>query len=510
LRLRKIRFFQKLGFTRFQIIVTIPQITLDEISLYILSSFGKGNFRILLIFTNFYNTMQLFSFSGSSKKNEPIPAPNPIPRWFGGISVSAGCRRIETAMIGVHGRGSGAPLEIRKSISYDIPPEITASYNSLQEHFNNNYSKPQNNRIHNNDSHNNTNFVEFCFLYQHVLRELASVEEEAIEELLSESRLSKNDVLAIGVHDAGIRFNSANGLFYRSLCDPSFLAEQTGLNIIDAFAEKDVAAGGNGGPILTLPSWVFLRSDVKARVLLDLGRTARLTLFPRSENAFSLQKILVRDLVPCGSLLDELTYKLTQGKSSVDIGGRLTVQGCQIASLLNEFRNINSPNEIWHSLGLPADSYLRTAFRLNGSEYSYQDILCTASCFIAECIASNVRQILFGGVDFLQGVEVEVLVTGACRMHGMLMNSISKQLNQTRLVPLTDFGILPETFDAVCVALLTVMAVDNIPSNIPSLTGCETSKPLGRITAGSATNWHRLIQEMAYSKPAPRNIRSAM
>ncbi|MDR1486061.1 MAG: anhydro-N-acetylmuramic acid kinase [Planctomycetaceae bacterium] len=447
--------------------------------------------------------MQLFPFSGSIKKNEPVP------RWFGGISVSSGCRRIETAMIGIHGRGSGAPLEIRKSISYDIPPEITASYNSLQEHFANRNIERQNNR-NINDINENINFTEFCFLYQHILRELASVEEEAIDELLSESRLTKNDVLAIGVYDSGIRFNSSDGLFYRSLCDAAFLAEQTGLNIVDSFSSQDTAAGGNGGPVLTLPSWIFLKSESTARILLDLGRTARLTLFPRSENVFSFQKIIVRDLVPCGSLLDALTYKLTQGKSSIDIGGRLTVQGCQIASLLSEFRSIRQSAEVWNPLGLSIDSYLRTAFRLNGSEYSYQDILCTASCFIAESIATNIRQALSGGVEFLQGADVEILVTGACRMHGMLMNSISNQLKQNRLIQVTDLGILPETFDAVCVALLTVMAIDNIPSNIPSLTGCETSKPLGRITAGSTTNWYKLIQEMANTKPAARNIRSAM
>ncbi|MDR2345128.1 MAG: anhydro-N-acetylmuramic acid kinase [Planctomycetaceae bacterium] len=448
--------------------------------------------------------MQLFSFSRALKKNDPIP------RWFGGISVSSSCRRIETAMIGIHGRGSGAPLEIRKSISYDIPPEITASYNELQEYFMNRFTDININRPSGSGINENINFSEFCFLYQHVLRELASVEEEAIDELLNESHLTKNDVLAIGVYDSGIRFTTSDGLFYRSLCDAPFLAEQTGLNIVDSFSAQDISAGGCGGPVLTLPSWIFLKSDSAARILLDLGRTARLTIFPRSENIFSYQKIIVRDIVPCGSLLDALTYKLTQGKTSVDVGGRLTVQGCQIGVLLSEFRNITQSGNIWNSLGLSTDSYLKTAFQLNGSEYSYQDILCTASCFISESIVSILRQMLLNDVDFLQGVDTEILVTGACRMHGMLMNSISNNLSRNRLIQVTDLGIIPETFDAVCAALLTVMAIDNIPSNIPTLTGCETSKSLGRITPGSTTNWYRLIQEMSSTKPASRNLRSAM
>jgi anhydro-N-acetylmuramic acid kinase len=451
--------------------------------------------------------MQLFPFSSSVKKGELMP------RWFAGISVSSGCRRIEAAMIGIHGRGSGAPLEIRKSISYDIPFEITAAYNSLQEIFTNNTESLQTPRRPNSglaDIADTGNVSGFLSLYHHVLRELASVEEEAIDDIISESHLSKNDVLAVGLHDAGIRLQTPNGLFYRSLCDASYLAEQTGLNIVDSFSSQDTAAGGNGGPVLTLPSWIFLKSESSVRMLLDLGRTARITVFPRSENVFSYQKILNCDLVPCGSLLDALTYKLTQGKSSIDIGGRLTVQGCQIQTLLNEFRNIQFPAENWSPLGLSAESYLRTAFCLNGSEYSYQDILCTASCFIAESIVSGLRRIIASQGNTHRDDMPEILVSGGCRMHGMIMNLISTNLKRQKLIQITELGILPETFDAVCTALLTVMAIDNIPSNIPSITSCDTSKPLGKITAGSATNWHRLVQEMSRTKPTARPLRSAM
>ncbi|MDR0705817.1 MAG: hypothetical protein LBF88_12650, partial [Planctomycetaceae bacterium] len=68
--------------------------------------------------------MSFLPFRGSRKNTITSP------RWFAGISVASHCRRIESALIGVHGQGSGAPIEIRKTISFDLPHEIVDSYNT--------------------------------------------------------------------------------------------------------------------------------------------------------------------------------------------------------------------------------------------------------------------------------------------------------------------------------------------------------------------------------------------
>lgn len=409
-------------------------------------------------------------------------------------------------MLGVHGRGSGAPVEIRKSISFDVPTEIIGSYNELQEIV---FEQCQGKR---SEQSTPSDFRFPASLYQHVVRELAAVEEEAIDELLTESRLGKNEVLAIGVHDAGIRCKTPNGLFYSSLCDAPHLAEQTGMNIIDAFPIQDIASHGKGGPIFSLPTWIFLKSETRDRILLDLGRTAKLTFLPKSENSFSHQKIWHRDIVPCGSLLDALTWELTDGKTSTDIGGRLAVQGCQIVKLLSDLRLSSPPRSDWSPFGLSPESYMKISSRKTVADQSHQDVLCTASCFIAEVIIESLRTVFADYAnDEEQAIsEPEMLVTGAGRMHGMLMNRISSQFPGRSMTPITEFGIPTETFDAFCTAMLTLMAVDHIPASLPHLTGSETTKPLGRITPGSITAWHRLLRSMAETKPTGRTLRSAM
>ncbi|GHT32876.1 hypothetical protein FACS1894214_4830 [Planctomycetales bacterium] len=315
-----------------------------------------------------------------------VPKKEDSPRWFGGVSISSGGRRIESAVIGSHGRGGGSPIEIRKTVSFDLPPEITSAYTEL----------------HRLVSSDNTSIPAFFSLYRHVSRELASVEEEAINEVLADARLSKNDILAFGIKDSGLFHlprQNTEVPSYQSLCDAAFLAEQTGLNIIDAFSEQDIASNGRGGPLFPLPTWIFLKSDTADRILIDLGTTARITFLPRAENVFSHQHILYKDIVPCGSLLDSLTRSLTQGKMSVDSGGKLTVQGCQIPELLTAFNAVQTAKKQeqrndWNPLGLSPAPFLEIFARRNTSEYTVQDILCTANAFIAEVVGDAIRNIL--------------------------------------------------------------------------------------------------------------------
>ena len=431
-------------------------------------------------------------FSRGSKKSADAV------RWFAGVGITATCHRIESAMIGVHGRGSGAPVEIRKTISFDIPREITDSFNELQKTLCRQEQQCA--------SGKNEEMSIPVSLALHVARELSSIEEEAIQELIGESKLTANDVLAVGVHDPGLRAVTPHGVFYQGLCDAPHLAEQTGMNIIDSFPAQDVAVRGSGGPIFPLPAWIFLKSDTAHRILLDLGRTARLTFLPRTENAFSCQKIQHIDIVPCGSLLDTLVWQLTGGKSAIDTGGHFAVQGCQNQQLLSALRSILPSKEQWTPTGLKPDRYLQAADKAAHEGLPHQDVLCTVSHFIAETVAEQVLTLAKAAGSF----EPELLIQGSCQQHGLLLNSLMTQLQRRSLTSTSQLGIPVDTMDALCTAMLALLTVEHVPGNLPHLTGSETTKPLGRITHGSVANWHRLLREMAGVKPVNRSLRRAV
>ncbi len=409
-----------------------------------------------------------------------------LTRWFAGIYISTDCRRIEAAMVGIHGRGNGAPIESRKSMSFDLPNEISDCYQNLHAP--------------------SGSLVEKAALFARLSRELAGVEEEAIEELIVESRIPAREVLAIGVFDPGFRGKSELGPIFQSLSCPDLLAEQTGLNVIDAFPSRDIACGGLGGPLLPFPAWIVLCSEEKDRLLVDLGKTARITFLPKPLQPTAYERIDYAEIVPCGGLLDELTLQLTHGKTEIDSGGHLTVQGKHIPELLGCWRELlkTQPPPRWSLQGISPTPFLQLALENAAAKnWAIRDVLCTAAHFVAESIATTVDQ-------HYHFEEIEILLTGGGCRHGLLLNQLGKRLDGWKLTPIRECGIPVESFDAVCVAILTLLFADHIPSGIQTLTGAETARPLGRLTPGAPQNWSRLLEEISQAKPVLRNLRSAV
>ncbi|MDR3108582.1 MAG: anhydro-N-acetylmuramic acid kinase [Planctomycetaceae bacterium] len=426
------------------------------------------------------------------------------PRWFVGVSVSGDASRLDAAVVGVHGQGSGAPLEIRKAMSFDMPDDLVTLFDKIMLSLSND---DDDNAIAKPVTYHD-GFPKHCNSEEKhsLIRDVTSLEEEAIQELLSESHLHPSDIIAVGVSDPGIRQYYANGQHYESLSSPELLAQRTGLNIIDSFPARDIAAGGQGGPLFAFPAWVLLKSAEKDRVLIDLGNVAKTTWIPRSTSLIAANKIEHHDIVPCGLLLDSLTYQLTKGVQTIDQGGRLTVQGCQIPELLTTWRSLASNELVWNPYGISPEPYLRESVGKSGASWAIRDVLCTATHLIAEETAAVVLQ----AMQTSGNGDAEIILTGGAAQHGLLLSRLTTLLDNRPLIPISRLGIASDTFDALCTAILGVMFVDQIPANLPQLTGSETSVALGRITPGTPLQWQRLIQSMSAAKPVSRNLRSAV
>ena len=387
-------------------------------------------------------------------------------RWFAGIHISFDFRRIEAAMVGIHGHGDGVPIECRKTMSFDLPDDIAECFD------------PENVNSHT----------------VRLVGELAEVEEEALKELIAESRISPSELLAVGVLDRGIWEFSDTGRYYYPLSNSEMLAERTGMNIVDSFSARDIACGGKGGPLLPFPAWIVLCNEKADRVLVDLGKTARLTLLPKPNHATAYDAIDYHDVVSCGELLDELTRILTRGKTTIDYGGLMTVQGKHIPELLSRCMELDSniPQIAWSPFGLSPEPFLRLVGELSiANNWTVSDVLCTISYFIAYKIASAIEK------NFPKSSTELVLSGGGCR-NGLLLNQLRKHLDGWSCKQIQDCGVSVEAFDAVCVAILAFLFVDRIPAAITRITGAKEAKPLGRLTPGSPQNWKRLNGELRH------------
>ncbi|MDR1384605.1 MAG: anhydro-N-acetylmuramic acid kinase [Planctomycetaceae bacterium] len=490
----------------------------------------------------------------SSLLNNSRSIKQPI-QWYIGLSVTSCCRRLEAALVGIHGTRMGSPVEIGHGLTIDLPREIRAAYQ--EDLFPENTDVVTRNKGSDNGlSHYGTDADLSLFeiptktvlprLSPSARRRLLEIQEETIRELLHIVGVTPSELLAVGVHDPGVwcvdtfhdndlpnvsfrKTNSqsqdANGfsdeyiqsiqkispLFQETLCDTITLAARTGHNILDAFSAMDLSTGGQGGPFLPLSYWAILHSPDKHRLLLDLGQEVRMTFLPNSSHSNKMQ-IGYGSAGVCGGLIDPIVQHLTDGEQTFDEAGRLAVQGTRLPELSEILERIAlfdvpSTRSHWSPFAclFAAKQVSAILEQAKKKAWSLRDVLYTIAQSMSEHIARSIRQ-QFGPILN----DTEILIAGGGSRHSILVKQLQKELRYGEWTTLDKLKILPNTLDAVAIAVLVSLTVNQIPGNLPHLTGAETECLLGRFIPGSPQNWQRLIQHITTAQPAVRSLRSAV
>ena len=215
------------------------------------------------------------------------------------------------------------------------------------------------------------------------------------------------------------------------------------------------------------------------------------------------------DAGPGMGLLDLLSQRLTGGKHMFDPGGRLAVQGCRIAELI-EYWSVDPyfrrPLPRRRPRGVPPERFLVGALqKAVDSGWSVRDMLCTATHFVAETIDLAIR----GRLPRDATID-EIIITGGGQQNGMLLREIAARLPGVALTRTADVNFPLDSLGPACTAILALFYVNQVPANSPEVTGTEIARVLGRLTPGSPQSWQRLLAEMTGSRPAVRPLRSAL
>ncbi|CAM5414952.1 anhydro-N-acetylmuramic acid kinase [Streptomyces chartreusis] len=250
------------------------------------------------------------------------------------------------------------------------------------------------------------------------------------------------------------------------LGQPAWLAEATGLPVVADFRSRDIAAGGQGAPLVSLVDLLWLRGRPGTPVALNLGGIANLTA--PDGTAF--------DTGPGCALIDAAARGFSGGRLSYDVDGALagggTVHEPLLLRLLEEpYYALPAPKttgkELFH-LG-----HLRDALSGVGT-LPAEDVIATLTMLTARTVADAVRTL----------GATEVIASGGGTRNPVLMRMLGQRLPGVALRTSDELGLASGAKEAYAFAVLGFLTAHGLPGTVPSATGARHARVLGSITPG--------------------------
>lgn len=308
------------------------------------------------------------------------------------------------------------------------------------------------------------------------LREVARVGREisltyaaAVTEALNAANLKASDLACIAAHGQTLFHEAPLTIQY---LDPSLVAYEVGCAVVSDFRRADIAAGGQGAPLVPFADYVLFRDEKKSRVLLNLGGIANITYL---RGGGTPTDIIAFDTGPANCVLDHLARRAGVA-DGFDRDGALSIQGN--ANFKIAFMAIRNWKDVFRKPPKSADTpEMIAAFELAeqtaGMNDSIQDRMATACMMTALGIDLALHH--------LPQRPEEIIASGGGVDNPRLIREIGT-VTKLPIRSLEDVGVQSSAKEALAFALLGAATLDGVPSNVPSVTGARRGVVLGSIT----------------------------
>jgi len=268
-------------------------------------------------------------------------------------------------------------------------------------------------------------------------------------------------VALIGCH--GQTIYHEGGASTLQIGEAAVVAERTGVPVVSDFRPRDIAAGGQGAPLVPFVDCLLFGHPRRTRIALNIGGIANITVIP-SGIAF--------DTGPGNMAIDALVREYTGGRQNFDRGGRIAAQGNLNRPLLDQ---------------LLADPYYRRkppksagreqygaefVARLRQTGLPLPNLIATATVLTAATIA-------MAAAPYAPG---ELIVSGGGAHNPQIMAHMAAFLPRVALATSADYGIDVDAKEAMAFAMLAYQTWRHKPSNLPSATGARCPVILGKLT----------------------------
>ena len=258
--------------------------------------------------------------------------------------------------------------------------------------------------------------------------------------------------------------------------EASFIAEETGIPVVCDFRPMDMAAGGQGAPLVPFLDEYLYGDSEKPVALQNIGGVGNISFTGKGVGTFGF------DTGPGNSLMDTAVSIYTSGRQSYDADGIFAAAGnadmAKIEKFLSaEYFERKPPKSLDRStFALPflERNFAKIHSGMDRQEFS--DIMATLNAFTAAAIAKAFAQNAPEGTD-------RIIVSGGGALNPVLMRNISEFLRPfgVKTLSIADEGMHPLAKEAACFALMGLRAVRGEYNHCPAATGAKGRRILGKI-----------------------------
>ncbi len=302
---------------------------------------------------------------------------------------------------------------------------------------------------------------------------LADRHAEAVDALLARTGLRAAQVTAIGAHGQTVRHRPDLG-YTIQLLDAARLAERCGIAVVHDLRSADVAAGGQGAPLVPAFHAQVFRSPLERRAIVNLGGFANVTLLPA--DCGSDEAVRGFDTGPANTLLDAWCLRHTGRRLDADGAWARsgTVREALLARLLDEpYFSLPAPKSTgrdhFHLRWL--DRAIAAVQDHGRGQAHAVDVQATLVELTAVTVARACR-------DY--GAHAVYACGGGTR-NGFLMGRLAARLAPIALQTTAALHVDPQAVEAAAFAWLAAQRIDAKPGNLPAVTGARGPRVLGTI-----------------------------
>lgn len=305
--------------------------------------------------------------------------------------------------------------------------------------------------------------------------ELGSWLGDAALAVIAAAGLAPRDVRAIASHGHTIWHDAPRATW--QIGQSAVIAERTGIDVVGDFRVRDVAAGGQGAPLVAIADRMLFCADAEWRALQNIGGIANVSIVPpRGTDA----PVLAFDTGPGVAIIDGVVRSLVRGLA-YDVDGALALRGAAIDQVVRD--SLAEP----YFAAAPPKSTGRELFdrayiarfieRCRAAQQSAtnEDIVATAVSFTARAIADAYQRFVTAPVS-------DVIISGGGARNPALVRALSNALAPLPVRVFDDVFFDGDAKEAVAFAFLARLFFERHAGNLPAATGARGSRVLGKLT----------------------------